>query len=262
MFARIALNHKKTKGDFAGRVRDLFYEDLGFPDIPDYKMPCLNFEDITRKLNPRRKGEEGDDEDEEYGDEEWDSGDEIEMDENQKKLMEFLSKKAEEEKDFIIDYDAIISEIDPILPNIPGRPVVEQINPRPYKLPRIMFGKLMPKKDDDDAKGKKKKQAKKAPARKKDEPPPKPVKWAPPPSVAEPGTLEIIRNAKNELMENIFPSNIRGEHANAGVAPTIIKEVYYPPDAPQEIATLIESGIVYQNTGYFEQSIDCFEKAR
>jgi hypothetical protein len=43
MFARIALNHKKTKGDFAGRVRDLFYEDLGFPDIPDYKMPCLNF---------------------------------------------------------------------------------------------------------------------------------------------------------------------------------------------------------------------------
>jgi hypothetical protein len=71
-----------------------------------------------------------------------------------------------------------------------------------------MFGKLMPKKDDDDAKGKKKKQAKKAPARKKDEPPPKPVKWAPPPSVAEPGTLEIIRNAKNELMENIFPSNI------------------------------------------------------
>jgi len=184
------------------------------------------------------------------------------MDENQKKLMEFLSKKAEEEKDFIIDYDAIISEIDPILPNIPGRPVVEQINPRPYKLPRIMFGKLMPKKDDDDAKGKKKKQAKKAPARKKDEPPPKPVKWAPPPSVAEPGTLEIIRNAKNDLMENIFPSNIRGEHANAGVAPTIIKEVYYPPDSPQEIATLIESGIVYQNTGYFEQSIDCFEKAR
>jgi hypothetical protein len=78
------------------------------------------------------------------------------------------------------------------------------------------------------------------------------VKWAPPPSAPEPGTLELVRKAKNDLMENIFPSNIRGEHANAGVAPTIIKEVYFPPDAPQEIATLIESGIVYQNTGYFE----------
>lgn len=49
---------------------------------------------------------------------------------------------------------------------------------------------------------------------------------------------------------------------NAGVAPCIIKEVYYPPDASHEIATLIESAIVYQNTGYFEQAIECFENAR
>lgn len=49
---------------------------------------------------------------------------------------------------------------------------------------------------------------------------------------------------------------------NSGVAPCVIKEVYYPPDAPHDIATLIESAIVYQNTGYFEQAIDCFEKAR
>jgi hypothetical protein len=155
MLARIALNHKKTKGDFAGRIHDLFFEDLGFPDI-DYRKPCLNFEDVTRRINPRRKGDDDEEDEDEYGDEEWDSGDEIEMDENQKKLMEFLAKKAEEEKDFIIDYDAIIGELDPILPSIPGRPVVEQINPRPYKLPRIMFGKLMPKKDDEDG-GKKKK---------------------------------------------------------------------------------------------------------
>jgi hypothetical protein len=155
MLARIALNHKKTKGDFAGRIHDLLFEDLGFPDI-DYRKPCLNFEDVTRRINPRRKGDDDEEDEDEYGDEEWDSGDEIEMDENQKKLMEFLAKKAEEEKDFIIDYDAIIGELDPILPSIPGRPVVEQINPRPYKLPRIMFGKLMPKKDDEDG-GKKKK---------------------------------------------------------------------------------------------------------
>jgi len=124
MLARISLNHKKTKGDFAGRIKDLFFEDLGFPDIENYKLPSLTFDDITRRLNPRKKGED-DEEEDEYGEEEWDSNDEIEMDENQKKLIEFLAKKAEEEKDFIIDYDAIIGELDPILPSIPGRPVVE-----------------------------------------------------------------------------------------------------------------------------------------
>ena len=72
----------------------------------------------------------------------------MDLDENQRKLMEFLAKKAEEEKDFIIDYSMIISELDGTLPSIPSKPEVEQINPRPYKLPRILFGKLMPKGDD------------------------------------------------------------------------------------------------------------------
>jgi hypothetical protein len=31
-------------------------------------------------------------------------------------LMEFLAKKAEEEKDFIIDYDLILNELDNVLP--------------------------------------------------------------------------------------------------------------------------------------------------
>ena len=65
----------------------------------------ITFDDITRRIN------QSDDEDGEdaYGseDEEYDS-DEVEMDENQRKLVEFLAKKAEEEKDFIIDYDTII----------------------------------------------------------------------------------------------------------------------------------------------------------
>jgi hypothetical protein len=136
---------------------------------------------------------------------------------------------------------------------IPGKPEVEQVNPRPYKLPRILFGKLMPKGDDEGEGGKKKKkQPKKAPARKKDEPPPKVVKWAPAPSKPEPGTLDLVRKAKEDLMENIFPSNIRGEMSNSGVAPCIIKEVFYPPDAPREIATFIESAIVYQNSGHYE----------
>ena len=73
--------------------------------------------------------------------------------------MEFLEKKAEEEKDFIIDYDQILSELDGILPKIIQKPVVEQIDPFPHKLPRLLFGKLMPKEKDDGKKKKKKKQA-------------------------------------------------------------------------------------------------------
>lgn len=44
-----------------------------------------------------------------------------------------------------------------MLPPIPSKPYVEQVNPRPYKLPRVLFGKHMPKKEDEDDNKKKKK---------------------------------------------------------------------------------------------------------
>jgi len=46
-------------------------------------------------------------------------------------------------------------------------------------------------------------------------------------------------------MENLFPADIRADQCNPGVAPCIIKEVYLPPQAPEEVATLIESAVVY-----------------
>jgi tetratricopeptide (TPR) repeat protein len=55
---------------------------------------------------------------------------------------------------------------------------------------------------------------------------------------------------------------LRGDHANPGIAPCIIKEVYFPPEAPTEVATLIESALVYQNTGNYNMAILCFENAR
>jgi hypothetical protein len=54
-----------------------------------------------------------------------------------------------------------------------------------------------------------------------------------------------MRNAKKSIIENVFHSNIRGEQCNSGVAPCIIKEVFFPPEAPHEVATLIESALVY-----------------
>lgn len=64
------------------------------------------------------------------------------------------------------------------------------------------------------------------------------------------------------MMENVFPMNIRGEQCNSGVAPCIIKEVFFPPTAPHEVATLIESALVYQNTAIFEMAIESYEQAR
>jgi hypothetical protein len=115
-----------------------------------------------------------------------------------------------------------------------------------------LFGKLMPKPEDGE-KGKKK-AAKKA-AAKKDGPPPKPIKWADGPPKYVQGTLHYMREAGRDLVENTFPLNIRGDMSNPGVAPCIIKEVYLPPDASTEVATLIESALVYQNSANFEMAV-------
>jgi hypothetical protein len=144
------------------------------------------------------------------------------------------------------------------LPPIPAKPVVEQINPPPYAQPRILFGKLMPKPEDKEGKKKKEKKA----GGKKDGPPPKPIKWADGPPVYVKNTYHFMREAQQDLAENIFPLNIRGDQGNPGIAPCIIKEVYFPPDSPPEVATLVESALVYQNNANFEMAIDCFEKAK
>jgi hypothetical protein len=44
--------------------------------------------------------------------------------------------------------------------------------------------------------------------------------------------------------------------------PNIIKEVFMPPQAPQEVATLIESTLVYQNSANYEMAIKTLEEAR
>ena len=53
------------------------------------------------------------------------------------------------------------------------------------------------------------------------------------------------------MNENTFPDNLRGDQQNAGIMPSIIKEVYFPPEAPSEVATLIESALVYQNSANY-----------
>ena len=101
----------------------------------------------------------------------------------------------------------MLEDLDECLPQIPGRPEVQQINPPPYKEPfRVEFGRLMPKPKTD--KKKKKKKAK-PPARKKDKKPQKKTMWADPPRPKCSTTLQLITKATEEMESSVFPENIR-----------------------------------------------------
>ena len=86
------------------------------------------------------------------------SFEDFEPNEQQKAFKDFLIEQAMEEERFDIDFDMVLDLLDASLPEIPGKPVVQQVNPPgPNRLPiRVEYGKLMPLKDDD---GKKKKNA-------------------------------------------------------------------------------------------------------
>lgn len=79
-------------------------------------------------------------------------------------------------------------------------------------------------------KDKKKAKPKKPPAKEKG-PPPKPIKWAEFGPQLKKETLHYIDDARKQMAENLFPLNIRGTQSNPGIAPCVIKEVYFPPDA-------------------------------
>ena len=174
--------------------------------------------------------------------------------------MNLIEDQNRMEQGIMIDWEQMMQVLETDLPQIPAKPVVEQINPPPYALPRLKFGKLMDKDDDDDDK-KGKKAAKKAQA-KKDGPPPKPIKWADGPPVYVKSTVHHMAQARQDQVENIFPLNIRGDQGNPGIAPCIIKEVYFPPEAPCEVSTLVESALVYQNSANYELAIECFTQAK
>ena len=59
-----------------------------------------------------------------------------------------------------------------------------------------------------------------------------------------PAMLKMREAYKNQA-ENIFPLNNVGQANNPGLAPTLIREVYFPPEAPLHVSTLIESALVY-----------------
>ena len=56
--------------------------------------------------------------------------------------------------------------------------------------------------------------------------------------------------------------HLRGDQQNPSIMPNIIKEVFFPPEAPHEVATLIESALVYQNSANYQMAVRSLEEAR
>lgn len=172
------------------------------------------------------------------------------------------------------DLEGILEMLDPELPPIPPNPVVTQINPPGAdgkgKLPRMVFGKYMDDPEGEEKKSKKKAKKKDAAAPKdkeKAEPEVEKVEEVEPFQAIEPpkhakGTQQYDKEVHKAQAENFFPVSNHGQACNPGVAPSIIREVYYPPEASPEVTVLIESALVYQNSESFEMALDCFEKAR
>lgn len=68
-----------------------------------------------------------------------------------------------------------------------------------------------------------------------------------------------MRQCQADIDQSTFPMNLKQESCNTGVMPTIIKEVFMPPDAPSTVATLIESSLVYQNSANYEMAVHSLE---
>ena len=165
--------------------------------------------------------------------------------------------------------------LDAELPPIPPNPVVTQINPPDAngkgKLPRMLFGKYMDDPENEGQKTKKKAAKKKeaAASKEKEKAEPEAVQVEEKVVIAavEPprhlkGTHQYEKEVHKAQAENTFPVSNYGQACNPGVAPSIIREVYYPPEAPPEVTILIESALVYQNSESFQMALDCFEKAK
>lgn len=244
------------------KLKVLFVERLRFPEISD------PYEHIEKYLLGDHEQEDSlysSDEDldgEGFGSHHARNQDLYE-DDPQQMLHDFIERRAEKDENFVIDYENVLNELNAALPPVPPKPKVQQLNPPPYAIPREKFGKLLPKVPVDDKDKKKKKPAPKRPKPKKDEKPKKIYPFEQYPRVADPpSNLLHINDFKKDMSEPVFHKNFKETECNPGVAPCIIKEVFIPPEAPQEIATLIESALVYQNTANYEMSLATFEEAR
>lgn len=123
---------RNTASDIGGQLENFFVEKLNFQKVADSSKIHMSYQQF--QLDQQNKAHKKSYEELPSDDEgNWESEDDL--DEQTKAFQEFLQMKQQQEAEFIIDYDAVLDSLDKILPQIPAKPVVEQINPRPYLMP-------------------------------------------------------------------------------------------------------------------------------
>ena len=116
LIGEIAINCMSTSSETAKMIEDFLIEKLNFKKLKPTR---------ERSESPQRnKRSVATDEDDEYYDEEIDSDSELEMDEKEKAFMEFILQKTQEDDNFQLAFDEILSALDQELPMIPGEPIV------------------------------------------------------------------------------------------------------------------------------------------
>lgn len=97
-------------------------------------------------------------------------------------------------------------------------------------------------------------------ANKKDDEPP--IKWAGFPEQRKQMAPENVLDYKAALERDIDQEKEdSGSMSDIEVAPTLIREVLYPPTVPEEVVTYLEAAILSHNTAAYSHSIKNYDQA-
>ena len=178
-------------------------------------------------------------------------------------LLEHKRQEAMKKYKIEINYEEIEKELAD-LPPVPPPPEYKPSEPIPVKdIKVVQLGRVKArKKKKEDKKQQKAKAAVKKPALRRGEAPPKPIKYAPKPVPYPDATVKAVRDYIKTSEEPIIQQCTKNKVCNSHVAACLIKEVYFPPEAPLQVATLIESANVYLASEEYELAVSTFEEAR
>lgn len=130
-------------------------------------------------------------------------------------------------------------------------------NPPPYEKPKIFIGAPIPV---DPKKNANKPAPKKPKPNKKDEEPP--IQWAGFPPKREQFAQENYLDYNAGMERDVdHDKGDAGTMSDIEVAPTLIREVLYPPTVPPEVVTYLEAAILSHNSANYHQSLKNYDKA-
>jgi len=156
-----------------------------------------------------------------------------------------------------LDLADLYRKLDKELPKIPEEILVQAQNPPPYEKPKIYIGAPVPK---DDKKNANKPAPKKPKPNKKDEEPP--IQWAGFPPKREQFAQENFLDYNAGMERDVdHEKGDAGTMSDIEVAPTLIREVLYPPTVPPEVVTYLEAAILSHNSANYHQSLKNYDKA-